>query len=495
MIHFVYKIAGSDVTDYVSQYVSPSKIPVVARTRDGELQSPSITFGIQTDCSVTPARNDAVLIEYNSVTVFYGYIDVIEELKDTKTYKIIANHQFAKLKDYELNSTVLGALIEAGTSDQYLDAGFFDGYVQAIWLVECILDLINGAYSITISNTVKQTKIYGSATLELQDVYLSYQYLYLTLNGSDPPNCFDYLSKLCKTLGLVIYFYDDDFTVDLLVRLSNTSISNDDIKPKGDQPRDYYPEYNNARVNASIAWDLSDVFAETIKDSDTSKTVYFDENLYTNFYFFSDSVKSTLLLNGDLEDWSGGNPDDWDTGGTVTEDNTYYYEGSASALLEDSDNGYIQQEVSLSLTKGGRTKYSLYYMNRTDQTLNPILNIQFEYYDGTWHDLENTNYAGTDAGVWEQETSNYVYPVGTTKLRLKIRAIGTYDNTYVDNVELFVEELLLYEYSEEVYALYCQNYSIDRYNKIGIDFTVGKSYEHYVNPILSDQSTYIMREG
>lgn len=167
----------------------------------------------------------------------------------------------------------------------------------------------------------------------------------------------------------------------------------------------------------------------------------------------SASAQENLIINGDFEDWTGTNPENFEPAGTTVLYNDLLVKETTIALSGNS----ARQESKAQ----GTTQY-LEYSNLINVTPGTAYTISYAYLDNdnkartrlwsTWLDASNTALAAefqtevqeqdysTDSPNWVQKVKTVTAPAGAVKLRYQIRAYHQ-DGTsggyiYYDNLGL-----------------------------------------------------------
>jgi len=470
--------------DDVSRFCDADTVYCLKRNRDFSLIVPGLNIYMSQDSTTVPEKGDIVLIYYATDIIFYGFIDNVKDANDGTDYDIKIIHYLEKLKDYKIDHDTLHTALAAGTSAQYGTSFFGIYYVQATWLVECLMNLISTPYSVTMNGVSE----YIFPGIKFEEIYFYEQMLYSmgqnqaarydVWNNEDDENYYEYqdnkisaftlLSELTSIFKIYIYFWND-FVVDIESNLDQYSFHKS-LRWKRES-RDYNAPNNNVNVKVSFKKDLEAYSDPDFTDLDQYNFLGDDityrniknKSLINNMGIFINLKSNGLQINGGFETWLSGVPEGWTTGGVnvFQETNpTYVHGGTSSVKLHNTTGGsfaYIYQVINLDYVG----IFGLIHFWRWCTWGNSlIVNIE-GWKNGVWVEIYNQA-TGTYSG-WVKESINFEIPQDITRIKIKfINQIAppVHTITYIDDFEIFIVESLLKEYAVSLMDVYARDYTV-----------------------------------
>ncbi len=128
-----------------------------------------------------------------------------------------------------------------------------------------------------------------------------------------------------------------------------------------------------------------------------------------------------MVTNGDLESWTGEDPDNWSHVENITQDATIVYEGTYSARHESaSGTKDFGHETITGIVAGGTYVLSYYYY---DNDVNAKTRIWSKWQDASGTqigDAIESDYS-TDNADWQHYNESLIAPVGATQFYLEVR--------------------------------------------------------------------------
>ena len=139
-----------------------------------------------------------------------------------------------------------------------------------------------------------------------------------------------------------------------------------------------------------------------------------------------------VVLNGDFENWTNGNPDHWnvENGASIQEDTNDKHRGQrCTALSVTTDGSGLYQNIEQVI--GGNTyNLSLWVKAAGNVNSHPSVGIELKFYNGNW------NYISTDgpffpssSGGWGRIAHEGTIPGNATKMRIHIIGYSTSKGT------------------------------------------------------------------